>query len=78
MGNNGVRVRDIVCPKCDAGEGVGCAKQGELVRYSKGLPTHAADGLPIEYEPFHAERWGAAIEFVRGAKNCLGAETYGH
>lgn len=60
-----VRVKDVICPKCDAGETVPCAKQGELLRYSKGLPDQASDGLPIVYEPFHAERWAAAIEFVR-------------
>jgi len=61
-----VRVRDIVCPRCDAGETVGCALQGELVGYHKGLPDHAADGLPIFYERFHQQRWDAAITYARG------------
>ena len=39
----------MVCPRCDAGAVVPCAKMGRLVAFVEGMA-------------FHMERWESAIE----------------
>ena len=47
MATQRVKVIDLPCPKCNAGEGVPCAKVGYLIAH-------------VDGGHFHPERWEAA------------------
>ena len=47
-----MRVIDVVCPGCDMGAGVPCAKIGRLVAF-------------VDGPAFHLERWEAALAALK-------------